>query len=197
MIKGQLTKEKIIEQAAVLFNRHGYAGASMSELMEVTGLKKGGIYNHFRSKEEILIKAFEHSVNIVRKKVQAAIQDKQTSREQLKGIIEFYRDYPMNPVVKGGCPILNSIVYADNTHTKFRESVRKAVDELIRVLAAIIGSGIRQGEFKKEIDPHKAAVVIFTAIEGGVATSRNYEDNRYMEMMIDHLQAYVDKELCA
>ncbi len=195
MSKGELTRERIIEQAAVLFNSRGYAGASMSELMEVTGLKKGGIYNHFRSKEEILIEAFEHSVKIVRKKLQTAIQDKHTPQEQLQGIIEFYRDYPMNPVVKGGCPILNSIVYADNTNSTFQKSVRKAVDELIRILAAIISSGIRKGEFKKNVDPEKTAVVIFTAIEGGVATSRNYEDNRYMEMMIDHLHAYVNKEL--
>ena len=42
MTKGQETRESIIRQAAELFNIRGYAGASMSELMALTGLKKGG-----------------------------------------------------------------------------------------------------------------------------------------------------------
>jgi len=43
MSKAEATKTRIIEQAAVPFNRQGFAGASMSDLMRVTGLQKGGI----------------------------------------------------------------------------------------------------------------------------------------------------------
>jgi AcrR family transcriptional regulator len=39
--KGEQTKGKIIQQAAELFNQQGYAGWSMSDIMRVTGLKKG------------------------------------------------------------------------------------------------------------------------------------------------------------
>src|SRR5580704_7902151 len=59
--KGELTRQKIVEQAAQIFNRRGYDGGSMSELMEATGLKKGGIYRHFSSKEELALEAFDYS----------------------------------------------------------------------------------------------------------------------------------------
>ena len=62
MGKGQITKEAILEKAAAIFNKHGYAGSSLSELMRETGLQKGGIYNHFRSKEEIMLQAFDYSI---------------------------------------------------------------------------------------------------------------------------------------
>ena len=52
--KGERTREEIIQQAAVVFNRQGFAGASISDIMRETGLEKGGIYNHFASKEDIL-----------------------------------------------------------------------------------------------------------------------------------------------
>jgi AcrR family transcriptional regulator len=195
MSKGDITRENIISQAAALFNSRGFAGASMSELMQVTGLKKGGIYNHFQSKEEILVEAFQYSVKVVQQKITEAIRNETTAKGRLKGIIEFYRDYPMNPVIKGGCPILNSIVDSDNTNSVLRDQVKEAVNELIRVLAAIIASGIRKGEFKADVDPEKAAVLIFTTIEGAVAVSRNYEDNRYMEIISDQLIKYVDNEL--
>src|SRR5436190_4666477 len=45
--KGELTRRRIVERAAPVFNQRGYAGTSLSELVAATGLEKGGIYNHF------------------------------------------------------------------------------------------------------------------------------------------------------
>ena len=53
MGRGERTREHILEQAAGLFNRKGFAGASMSDVMAATGLQKGGIYRHFESKEAL------------------------------------------------------------------------------------------------------------------------------------------------
>lgn len=197
MNKGQLTRENIVAQAAALFNTRGYAGASLSELMQITGLKKGGIYNHFRNKEEILISAFEYSVNVVKEILRRAIENEPTATGKLKGIVEFYRDYPLNPVIKGGCPILNTIVDSDNTNPLLQEKVRKAVDDLINELVQIITYGIRKGEFKSGIDQRKIAVVIFTSIEGGIAMTRSHSDNNYMAIIIDHLIKFIDDELVA
>ena len=61
MNKGQSTREMIIEKSAELFNTRGYAGCSLSDIMAATGLKKGGIYNHFRNKDEISLEAFKFS----------------------------------------------------------------------------------------------------------------------------------------
>ena len=53
MTKGEQTRRKIVAAAAPIFNQHGYEGSSLADLMEATGLKKGGIYRHFSSKEEL------------------------------------------------------------------------------------------------------------------------------------------------
>src|SRR5207247_2001481 len=45
--KGLQTRQRIVEMAAPVFNRQGYVGASMRDLISATGLEKGGIYNHF------------------------------------------------------------------------------------------------------------------------------------------------------
>jgi len=65
---------RIIEQAAALFNQQGYAGSSMSDLMRVTGLQKGGIYNHFRSKDELAL-AFDFAVNRVQEEFMGALKE--------------------------------------------------------------------------------------------------------------------------
>jgi len=61
MTKGEQTRRKIVEAAAPIFNQHGYEGSSLNALMEATGLKKGGIYRHFASKEELAAEAFDYT----------------------------------------------------------------------------------------------------------------------------------------
>src|SRR6201997_708984 len=62
MRKGELTRERIIAQAAPLFNQKGFAGCSMQDVMEATGLEKGGLYRHFSGKEELAAEVFRYTV---------------------------------------------------------------------------------------------------------------------------------------
>src|ERR1700674_3944665 len=62
--KGEETRQENIPKAAPNFNRKGYSGAALSDLMRTTGLEKGGIYRHFESKQELAVDAFAHAWKI-------------------------------------------------------------------------------------------------------------------------------------
>src|SRR5262249_37309887 len=47
------TREKILESARQLFNRNGYTGVSIEEIMSRAGLTHGGFYRHFSGKDEL------------------------------------------------------------------------------------------------------------------------------------------------
>src|SRR5215208_5081173 len=47
------TREKILESARRLFNREGYSGVSIEEIMSDAGLTHGGFYRHFSGKDEL------------------------------------------------------------------------------------------------------------------------------------------------
>jgi len=51
--KGETTRLAIEDAAVELFIEHGYHATSMRQIAEHAGLALGGIYNHFKSKEEI------------------------------------------------------------------------------------------------------------------------------------------------
>jgi AcrR family transcriptional regulator len=195
MSKGEMTRQRIIEKAADLFNSHGFVGASMSQLMAETGLNKGGIYNHFRNKEEILTEAFNYSVSVMEGKIVSAVGKKKTELDQLKALVEFFRDYPQNPVIKGGCPILNSIVYADNTHPVFEEQVQKVVERLVGFVESLINGAVRAGDIRAEVDAKNEAVLIISMIEGGVAITRNSRNSRHMDIVTDHIKDYINEKL--
>src|SRR3982750_804222 len=63
--KGMKPRQRIVELAAPVFNRQGFVGASMRDLIHATGLEKGGIYNHFGSKEQLALEAYDYAFSRV------------------------------------------------------------------------------------------------------------------------------------
>ncbi len=53
--KGHRTevKQKIIQSARRLFNRHGFDSVSLDQIMSGAGLTRGGFYSYFRSKSDL------------------------------------------------------------------------------------------------------------------------------------------------
>lgn len=47
------TRQRIVQSARRLFNRHGFTGVSIDDIMADAGLTRGGFYNHFTAKEEL------------------------------------------------------------------------------------------------------------------------------------------------
>jgi TetR/AcrR family transcriptional regulator, cholesterol catabolism regulator len=55
-------REQIIDQAAAVFARKGFHGTSIDELVEATGLHRGGLYYYIGSKEQLLISIHERFI---------------------------------------------------------------------------------------------------------------------------------------
>lgn len=52
--KSLATKMKILETAGLLFTQKGFENATIQDIIKSSGVSKGAIYHHFKSKEEIL-----------------------------------------------------------------------------------------------------------------------------------------------
>src|SRR5262250_2265797 len=92
MKKGEATRREIIEKAAPIFNKKGFEGASLSDLMEATGLEKGGIYRHFESKEQLAGEAFDYAWKTAMDRRMAGIETIENSVDRLKQIVRNFRD---------------------------------------------------------------------------------------------------------
>ena len=52
--KSLLSRNKILEASGALFAEKGFDATTMQDIMAKSGLSKGAIYHHFKSKEEIM-----------------------------------------------------------------------------------------------------------------------------------------------
>src|SRR3954468_18782224 len=128
MSKADRTRAFIVETTAPIFNTKGYAGTSLSDLTEATGLTKGGIYGNFADKEAVALAAFEHNWKRVQAVVGGEVAKRKTSTEKLLALARVYDELKADAFPKGGCPLLNTAIEADDTHPGLRE---KAVAALL------------------------------------------------------------------
>jgi TetR/AcrR family transcriptional repressor of nem operon len=191
MSKGELTRQRILEKAAPLFNKRGFRTAPMSEIMEATGMQKGGIYNHFRSKEQLALEAFDYAAGLSRARFALADQEPSGLRA-LKGMIERTREYRKNPALAGGCPLLNSAVESDDAFPELRERVSRVMRDWHLQIQKQVLKGKKNGEFSSKIDPGVVATVIIACLEGGILLGRLQQDEDHMNRCYDHLLAYID-----
>lgn len=195
MSKGEETKEKILASAAELFNQQGYAGSSISDIMRVTGLQKGGIYNHFKSKDELALLAFDYAITQIKQHYRVALRSKRDAIERLQAIIHVFRSNIDNPIIKGGCPLLNTAVESDDTHPQLRDRTQQAMNSWRDMIRLIIQKGIEKKEIRAEVDADEVATIIISTLEGAVMMTKLYQDSIHMERVIKHLNKYIETDL--
>ena len=195
MSKAQQTQHHILEQSAALFNQQGYAGSSMADVMRVTGLQKGGIYNHFSSKDELALAAFDFAVQQMQMRFLGVLKGKRHALDRLMAILSVYETLLENPPIEGGCPLLNTAVESDDTHPALRERTQLAMTNWLNLLQSIVQRGIDRGELQPTIDPEMVVTVLMATIEGGVMLTKLYGDSIYMQRSITHLKAYLQQQM--
>jgi AcrR family transcriptional regulator len=188
MKKGERTRRRIVEHSAPVFNTKGYAGASMSDLVQATGLEKGGIYNHFGSKEELALEAFDYAAGIMRERFREALETEESALERLFAVVDVLGAVAGDPPVPGGCPVLNTAVESEGLYPTLKGRAAEATSGWLRLVGREVKEGVKSGELSPQADPRAVASVVVATLEGAVMLSRLHEDPAHMERAVRHLK---------
>ncbi len=194
MRKGEETRQEIIRKAAPIFNQQGYEGAALSDLMQATGLEKGGIYRHFESKQQLASEAFDYAW---KKAVDARLEGTQeisNSVDRLKQIVRNFRDRRTG-LVPGGCPLLNTAVDSDDGNLQLRNKARRALDAWLDRFATIARQGQRRGEIRAQVNAEKLATLIVSTLEGSLMLNRLQRSEEPLDVACRYLEEYLDTEI--
>jgi AcrR family transcriptional regulator len=189
--KGEQTRQRIIARAAPVFNVHGFAGTSMGQLTEAIGLEKGGIYNHFPSKEALALQAFDYAVGLTAARFAEALAGKHSAVDRLLAIVGVLEHYVDDPTLPGGCPILNTAIEADDANESLRDRARSAMDNWRTTIHRIVNKGIERQEIRPGVDADEVASILIATLEGAIMLSNLYKDPRHMQRAANHITHYI------
>ena len=165
MTKVDKVKEKIIETSLYLFNTNGITRTSIQDIMTATELPKGSIYRRFKSKEEIVLAAYDKSGEIMWSHFHKAMENKKTAIDKILAIFLVYQDAANNPPIAGGCPLLNSAIESTGVFPELQKTA-KGYDDTVMLMASLIKEGIEKQEFKEDIEVISLASFLASSMEG-------------------------------
>jgi len=195
MSKAEKTREFIIEKAAPVFNMKGYAGTSMSDLTEATGLTKGAIYGNFENKDAVALAVYDYNYGLTNSAAEAAVSQHTSCIGKLHAMAEFYTDYFKTVVTRGGCPVLNTAVEADDSHPELKARAASSIRNWIAVIERIIEKGIRNGEIKPDANASEFAIAFVAMIEGGIMMSKVTSDRKMLDTCAQVTKEWIDTKL--
>jgi AcrR family transcriptional regulator len=189
MNKAERTRQFIVEKTAPIFNKKGYAGTSISDMTEATGLTKGSIYGNFANKDEVALAAFDHNVKKVVSMIRAEMDKKKTVREKLLVYVDVYNNTQGFP--EGGCPILNTAIESDDTHEALKKKVTDVILGWKSLIVSLLQLGIDRKEFKEIEDLEQTALSIISTIEGGIMIARVTGKPQYRKKVMEMVEKMI------
>ena len=158
--------------------------------MRETGLEKGGIYNHFTSKEQLALESFDYAYGLVQERVRQALSGKYNAIERLLAIVSVFQGIVEDPQA-GGCPILNTAIEADDANESLRDRARSAMDNWRTTIHRIVNKGIERQQIRPGVDADEVASILISTLEGAIMLSNLYKDPGHMQRAANHIAHYI------
>ncbi|MBB3112516.1 AcrR family transcriptional regulator [Paenibacillus phyllosphaerae] len=188
MRKGEKTRLHIIEKTAGLFNQKGYAGSSIQDIMEVTGLTKGAVYRTFSGKDEIAMEAFDYASRMLMELFLQAAETADSAVDKIMAVCAVHKDPVNAPPIEGGCPLLNTAVEADDGYLPLREKAVAAHGHFILFIQSLLDKGVASGELSSDLNSEALASFVVSSLEGGVMASRLTRNNAHIGFVIQQIR---------
>lgn len=123
MAKGDLTRQRILKEAADQASVRGLTAVSLSDVAEAVGLSKSGVFKHFDSKEALQGALIEGVLSRFVEAVWTPAETLPPGAPRLRAVFERWLDW-IEGGASGGCPITPFIVELDDQPGPLRDNLR-------------------------------------------------------------------------
>ncbi|MBM7650099.1 AcrR family transcriptional regulator [Bacillus ectoiniformans] len=155
-MKKKPLKERIVETSLLMFEKNGYHGVTVDQIVEECGTSKGGFYHNFKSKDELLYHIHDVFISYVLDKAKESYNNYTTPVSRLCAIINsFTKVFDLyKPHI--------TVFYQESTYLKgdFHQKINDKRDEYRKLLQRVIEEGQSSGDFRREVPPEITTMAI-------------------------------------
>jgi len=191
-----ILKEKIIQESSRLFSSKGFSNTSINEILEVVGASKGGLYNHFKTKEELFSAVLSESRKIWREKNLAGLDEIENPLERIKKLLENYRDRYLigSGNLPGGCIFVRvSIESAElgDQCPHIADEINQGFDRFKSMIRGFLDQAKEASQLKYGTNTEDVADMIFSGMLGASVMYGMDKSTEKLHRTIDSLIEYV------
>jgi len=192
--KGDLTRQNIIDNSLQLFSVKGFYNTSINDIMETTGLTKGGLYAHFGSKEDIWYSVYDMAVRIWKDIVFKNTKDVKNPLERLeKLIVNDIKLYLGGNVFEGGCFFLNMLVELSGQSPTMSKHILQGFIKFSRLIKSWLSEAQEKGILKDNLNLKEISNFIVITLNGAAAIYASSRDAAILNQTVDQLRFYLNQ----
>jgi TetR/AcrR family transcriptional repressor of nem operon len=165
-------KDRIIHESLRQFSTKGFMSTSISDILESVGTSKGGLYNHFKSKEELFGAALSEARRIWRERNLAGLDQLARPLDKIKKLLENYRDRYLadSENFPGGCIFVTLAVELNDQQPHLAQQVNEGFERFKGMIKRLLDQEQEAGNLREGIDTGAVAEMIFSGILGACVT---------------------------
>ena len=139
-----MSRETILRAAASIFQEKGYHAASMQDIAEAVDLKKGSLYHHVSSKQEILLALLDDALGLIVERLEGAITPDLSPSQKLRQAMQAYLGFLADN------RSLSSVLLLEyrSLEPEYKDLHIPRRDHVDRIWQGIIEEGVSAGEFQ-------------------------------------------------
>lgn len=189
--KGEITKQKVLETARELFYLNGYNNTSIDDILKASKIKKGNLYFHFRSKEELGYAVLDSYLTGEGGMIERILAGSGSPMERVYRLFDSSKKHLSGQGCRGGCPIGNFALEMSDIHNGFRKKINAVFDAWCGHLEKLLREAKQADEIPPSIDTKALACFMVAVWEGGVMLVKTRKDPRVMGDCIKSLKGIV------
>lgn len=194
MRKGSRTRQSIIEKSLQLFTVKGYFNTSINDILDATRLTKGGLYGHFRSKEDIWYAVYDEAVAIWREIVFQDVRGIADPIKRIERVIENdLRLYLGADIFDGGCFFLNGLVELSGQSTSMSRRIVKGFVRFSRLIQSWLEEADEKNMLKPGLNFREISNFILISVNGAAALYISTRDPEIWKQSIKQLKFYLNQ----
>lgn len=190
--KGTRTRQNIIEKTLQLFCIKGYYNTSINDILQATGLTKGGLYGHFSSKEEIWYAVYDEALATWRQVIFEGIQSNSSPLERIETLIRNdIKNKLGNDIFEGGCFFHSMLVELSGQSDKMSRHILAGFMQLAGLLCAWLEQADQQKMLKQGLNFKEIASYIIISLNGAAALYASSRDPAVLDHTFNQLRFYI------
>ncbi|MFW6126702.1 MAG: TetR/AcrR family transcriptional regulator [Thermodesulfobacteriota bacterium] len=190
--KGDLTRQNIIAKSMQLFSVKGYFNTSIADIVQAAGLTKGGLYGHFRNKEEIWYAVYAECVRIWKNIVFQDVKEIHDPLERIAKVVEnSMKNYLGAGIFAGGCFLLNSLADLAGQAPTMSQHLLEGFQGFSRMLRRWLEEAAEQGLLKEGLNPAEIANFLVISLNGAAPLYAASQDPLVWQQTLAQLRFYL------
>jgi len=170
-------RDQIVDAARRCFYERGITATGVDTIAAAAGVSKRTLYNHFASKDDLVLAYIEAREHRWRKILEERLEGVADPVERILVYFDAYFDLPYDEDFRG-CAFINAAAQIPDADSRALERLRAKKDRVRREIGALVDEA-------RIPDPEAVAAALVLLLEGGIALFGVLRDRQGVETAKD------------